>query len=156
MQLVLEETVQAPLEVTFDVFSDLNNAAKNVESIESLEILGGGPVGKGTRFRETRIMFGKEATEEMEISAYDPPSSYTVTGYSCGVEFNTTYRFAEAGDATKVTMTMVSRNKSLFAKVIGPLMGAVMKKSMTKMMATDHGQLKAAAEARAGAGAGAS
>jgi len=151
MQLVLEETVQAPREVTFDVFSDLNNAARNLDSIESLEIVGGGPVGKGTRFRETRIMFGKEATEEMEISAYDPPSSYTVTGYSCGVEFNTTFRFEESGDGTKVTMTMVSRNKTVFAKVIGPLMGAMMKKSMTKMMAADNAQLKAVAESRSGA-----
>lgn len=153
MQLLLEETVQAPRAVTFEVFSDLEGAAQNLDSIQSIEVLGGGPVGQGTRFRETRIMFGKEATEEMEFSAYEPPSSYTVTGFSCGVEFNTTYSFEEAGGATKVTMDMSSRNRTLFAKVVGPLMGLMMTKTMKKAMAADNAQLKAVAEARAGAGA---
>lgn len=154
MKLVLEETVNAPQTETFQVFSDLRNAASRIDSIQSLELLSNGPVGKGTRFRETRVMFGKEATEEMEITAFDPPNSYAVEGDSCGAHFHTVYTFAGNSQQTKVTMTMTSTAHTFFAKVMGPVMGVLMGPAMKKAMRQDHAQLKAAAESVAASAAG--
>lgn len=149
MRLELEESIQAPLPVVFGVFTDLHHAPEHIESITALEVIGKGPVGKGTRFRETRVMFGKETTEEMEISQFDPPRSYMVEGFSCGVAFRTTYTFDSSMGVTTVRMVMESEPRSLFAKIVGPVMGVMMKGAMVKAMNKDHAQLKAVCEARA-------
>lgn len=52
-----------------------------------IELLTDLPVGEGTRFKETRIMFKREATEEMEFVEFDAPNVYTLGSYSCGCEF---------------------------------------------------------------------
>ena len=86
--------VAAPVPAVFKVYTDLAKAAERVDGIVNLEILTEGPVAQGTRFRETRIMFKKESTLEMEISAFDEPHGYTVRGESCGTEFETRFRFS--------------------------------------------------------------
>ena len=74
-RLAISETVNAPLGRTFEAFSDLRSAEKNISGIKRLEILTDGPIGKGTRFKETRVMFGREATETMEVTQWEPRGS---------------------------------------------------------------------------------
>lgn len=149
MKLILEETIAAPVQRVFELFTDLAKAPEHIESITKVELLGKGPVGKGTRFRETRIMFGKEATEEMEVTAFDPPRSYRVEAESCGAHYTTIYEFDGGQRETKVTMTTTSKPISLFAKIVGPIMGVMIKGAMVKSMKADHENLKAIAEGRA-------
>ena len=149
MNLVIEETIEAPIQQVFELFTDLSHAADHVESIKTIEVIGKGPVGKGTRFRETRIMFGKERTEEMEITSFDPPRSYRVEAMTCGAQFTTIYRFEGGQRETRVTMETCMKPVSLLSRVTGPLMGFMMKGSMRKMMSVDHADLKRVAEARA-------
>ena len=60
----MSEHVTAPREVVFEVAADFHNAAElNIQGIDSLEVLTDGPIGVGTRFRETRVMMGKSSTE---------------------------------------------------------------------------------------------
>ena len=73
-----ERFVTRPVEDVFAVFTDLHRAAERIRGIERLEVLTDGPVGKGTRFRETRIMFRREATEEHRVRrpiSPKPPAS---------------------------------------------------------------------------------
>lgn len=151
MKLVIEETIAAPIQSVFELFTDLSHAAEHIESIKSLEVIGKGPVGKGTRFRETRVMFGKEATEEMEITAFDPPRSYCVEAESCGAHFRTVYSFEGGQRETRVTMETTSKPMTFMAKVTGPVLGVLMKGAMKKAMRQDHEDLKRVAEARAAA-----
>lgn len=150
MKLVLEETIAAAPADVFRVFTDLAMAPERIDSIQSLELLGKGPVGKGTRFRETRVMFGKEATEEMEITEFDPPRSYTVEAESCGVHYHSRYTFDGTQASTKVLFTMSTRPASLMGRVMGPVFGVLMKGSMRKAMEQDHAQLKAVCEGAGG------
>ena len=68
--VTIEIDVNASPGRTFEVFTDLANTGNIVRGIKKMEILTEGPVGTGTRFRETRVMMGKEATEEMEITEF--------------------------------------------------------------------------------------
>ena len=153
MKLVLEETIAAPVQLVFELFTDLNHASEYIDAIQRLEVIGKGPVGKGTRFRSTRVMFGKEATEEMEITAFDPPRSYRIEAVSCGTQFATVYRFEGGQRETKVTMETTSTPLSFFAKLTGPILGKMMKKSMVKAMQADHADLKRVAEEQVARGA---
>ncbi|MEK7756681.1 MAG: SRPBCC family protein [Planctomycetota bacterium] len=141
--------VSADATRTFDVFSDLRSADQRVGGIRKLEVLTDGPVGKGTRFKETRIMFGREATETMEVSAFEPGKSYTVTCSSCGVAWSTTFRFTPDGGGTRVDLEMVCRPLTFFARLMSPL-GSLMAGSMKKCVEADMADLRKYLETGAG------
>lgn len=144
----MSEHVTAPPEVVFEVASDFHNAAENVQGIDSLEVLTDGPIGVGTRFRETRVMLGKASTEEMEVTAFDPPHSYVVETESCGCHFRCEYRFVGDISGTNLRLTMDTSAISLFAKLMSPL-SALMMGPMKKCIAADLEDVKSVAESRA-------
>jgi carbon monoxide dehydrogenase subunit G len=141
MQMKLGRTVNAPIAEVFDVFADFNNVAERVDGIQRVELLTDGPIQAGTRFRETRIMFGRESTEEMEITEFKPNDKYVVEADSCGSHFQSTFRFLPAGNRTKVEVELNTRAESMFAKLIYPL-GKLMAGTMKKCLLSDIDQLK--------------
>ena len=141
MNLTLNRTVDASVANVFRVYSDFGNAAERIDGIQKIEILTDETVGVGTRFRETRIMFGRESTEEMEITEFEPNKKYTVEAFSCGAHFQTVFRFEPNGNSTNVQMELNTRSVSLLAKLMSPL-GFLMAGSMKKMFASDIDQLK--------------
>ena len=145
-QVTVDIEINASPLRTFEVFSDLENAAANVRGIQKMEILTEGPVGKGTRFRETRIMMGKEATEEMEITEFTPGELYAHEANSHGSQYISTYRFEPAGDATRVSMTFEGRPQSFMAKVMTLTLGWMMTGMIRKCVGEDFNDLKAVAE----------
>ena len=135
-----------PQDIVWEVMADLENAADRVQAIVKLKILTDGPIGQGTRFRETRIMFKKEATEEMEITAWDPPNSYTTEADGCGCHYTTVITCEGDGDGTKVTMSMSIVPLTTFGKIMGALTGWMMKGVGAKAFAKDLEDLKAFVE----------
>lgn len=57
--------VSAPVERVFEVYTEIHKAAERLPDIIALEVLSEGPFGEGTRWRETRVIMKKKATEEM-------------------------------------------------------------------------------------------
>ena len=144
----MSKTVQAPPDRVFGAFTDLQNAAARIRGISRIELLTPGPVCVGTRFRETRRMFGKEATEEMTVTAYEPPRLYAMGADSCGMRYATTFRFAPDGGGTRVDVEMVATAQTITAKIMGLLMGWIMAPMMRKCFAADMDDMAAAAEGR--------
>ena len=144
--ITVSKSIAAPSARVFELFADFENAAENVSGIKALELLNDGPVGVGTRFRETRVMFKKEAAEEMEVTAFEPDRSYTVACESCGCAYESRFDFVESGGGTEVTMTMNSRPLTFMAKLMSPL-GALMAGTMKKCIDQDMEDLRAIAEA---------
>ncbi len=145
--------VSAPPETIWEVMTDFESAADRIHAIVSLEVLTDGPVGLGTRFRETRIMFKKEATEEMEITVWDPPNSYTTEADGCGCHYTTMITCEGAGDGTTVTMSMSIVPLTTFGKIMGALMGWMMKGAGVKAFAKDLDDLKVFVESSPSASA---
>lgn len=129
----------------FEVFSDFNNAADLVSGIERIEMLTDGSLDVGTRFRETRIMFKREATEEMEITAFEPGKSFTVHCESCGCTYDSTFRFAPDGSETTVDVEFLCRPVTFFARLLSPL-AVVTMGPMKKCINKDLEELKAVVE----------
>ena len=122
-QITASKHFSAPLETVWQVMADLESAAERVQAIVKLEVLTDGPVGLGTRFRETRIMFKKEATEEMEITVWNPPNSYTTEADGCGCHYTTVITCEADGDGTKVTTSMSIVPLTTFGKIMGAAIG---------------------------------
>ncbi len=136
-EIIVSTQVAAALEKTFEAFTQLDKAAERVPAITSLEVLTEGPFGEGTRWRETRLMFKKEATEEMWVTGFNPPNSYTVEAESHGSRYSTIFDFKAEGEGTKVTWAFTATPLSLGAKIMAPIFGVLMKGTMKKCMLGD-------------------
>ena len=139
--------IAAPRAEVFTCFSDLRNAAQRVKAIRKLEVLTEDPIGKGTVFRETRVMFGREHTETMSITRFDPDRSYEVGCESHGCRYRSVFTFVDADDrATDVTMLFEGTPLTFVAKVMGFLMKPLTKRILAEC-AKDLDDLKVACEA---------
>jgi len=145
MKMTLNVEIHAPPERVWAVFTDFHNAASNISGIKKLELLTDGPIGNGTRFRETRVMFGREAVEVMEIADFQPNRGYAVQCDSCGMHYRCEFTFDRTPGGTHVQMSVNARPLTFFARLMSPL-GKLMAGSMKKAMQKDLEDLKAVAE----------
>lgn len=150
MRMQLSTHIDAPADAVFAAASDFPNATEMIGGINAIEMLSpatdGSPIGVGTRFRETRTMFGKQATEEMEVSAFDPPRSYTLSALSCGVQFDSKVEVIPDGQGCRLGYDILGVPTTLFARVVGAITGPMMKGSMRKAMEKDLADIKAFVE----------
>lgn len=145
--VTVSTTIQAPQARVFEVFTDLRAASERLSGLKSLEVLTDGPIAKGTRFRETRVFMGKDATETMEISSFSPPSAYEVVANSHGCAYHSVLTFTPNGpNSTTASMTFSARPNSLPAKLMSALMGWMVKGACRKAMQQDFDDLKRAIE----------
>jgi hypothetical protein len=147
-EINVKKQVEAAPDRVFAVATDLENAASRVKGIEKLEMLTDGPVGVGTKFRETRTMFGREATEDMEITAFDPPRSYEVHAESHGCRYHTVISFTPVGSGTEMAMNFQATPLTMTAKMMAVVFKPMMN-SLLKCLDADLEDLKAAAEGEA-------
>jgi hypothetical protein len=143
--LAVNRNIAAPREVVFRHLSDFRNAPARVSGIKRVEMLTDGPVGKGTRFKETRIMMGREATETMEVLEFNPPVGYVLGAESCGCRYRSEFRLTHSGSGTDVQMTFDATPLTFFAKVMSFLMRPMMKSCM-KLIAKDLDDIKSSIE----------
>ncbi|NOT00066.1 MAG: hypothetical protein HOP29_05520 [Phycisphaerales bacterium] len=144
--------IAAGPETVFERASDFHHAPQVIPAIVRVEMLTDGPVRVGTRFRETRMMFKREATETMEVLEFERPHRYLLGMESCGCRYRTEFRFTPNGQGTNVQMQFDGRPLTFFAKVMSVLMKPMMK-SLAKMVEKDLDDLKAAIESGKARGA---
>lgn len=144
-RVTVSRSVAAPPAEVFAACADFARAADRIKDILRVEVLSPGPVGVGTRFKETRKMFGKEATETMEVVAFDPPAGYELRAVNCGTEYRTWFTFTPDGAGTRVDATFQSRAVALWAWPFTPLM-YLMRGFLRKCLAGDLDQIRAAIE----------
>lgn len=140
--ITVERTIAASPQRVFEASTDVRRWAEIVPAILRVEVLTDGPVGKGTRFRETRKMFGKEATEEMEFLVFDPPKGYVLGAQSHGCRYRTSFDVLPTAQGTRLVMRFEAEPLTLGAKVMAFLMKPMMRK-MADMCGKDLDAIKA-------------
>ncbi|KHL12102.1 carbon monoxide dehydrogenase subunit G [Mumia flava] len=154
--LSLSQDVAAPPERVWEVLTDLPGTAAVLTGVTRIEVLTDGPYAVGTRWRETRRVFGREETQEMWVGAVDPPRSTVVRARAGGIDYDTTFTLEPSGAGTALTMefrgedTSTSRLKRLVETLTAPLGRSVTRKIMRR----DLEDIAAAAEGRPSENAG--
>jgi hypothetical protein len=130
MRFEFERSVRAEPAVVFARATDFARASEVVSSIVACEVLTEGPIGVGTRIRETRRMFGREATEEMEITRFDEAArGYTLECRSNGCHYVSDVDVCEGPDGTSLfRMTFEATPLNLVAKIMAFLTRPLAKK----------------------------
>ena len=135
--ITVSTNVSAPIDQVFEVYTDLEKLVERIPTITALKILSDHPFGEGTRWRETRLMFKKQQTEEMWVTGFERPNKYTVEAESHGMRYSTRFQFVPDDAGTKVTWTFSGTALTLGAKVMAPIFNVLMKGTMTKCMRGD-------------------
>lgn len=146
MSISVSRHIDAQPDCVFQLASDFARLPERIPEITRVEVQTPGSVGVGTKFRETRVMFGKEATETMEVTGFNPPHEYQLRAGSCGARYDSIVRFDPDGAGTLATITLTITPQSLFAKLMQPL-GWMMNGMLKKCFAKDLDGLAKSAEA---------
>lgn len=147
MQLSTSITINAPKEAVWKVMTDIEKSPNTIQGIKNVEVLEQPESGVvGLKWEETRIMYGKEATEIMWITEAEENSYYKTRAENHGMVYETELRLTEEGSRTKLTMTFNGTAQKLVAKIIGGLMMPMIKKGMIKALNQDLQDIKKVAE----------
>ncbi|MEM7748285.1 MAG: SRPBCC family protein [Pseudomonadota bacterium] len=148
MQIQLSIDIDATPEQVYAVGMDIERWPKVVSAITNTEILSEGPVGVGTVFRETRIMFGREASEVMTIDTLEPPHRYLFTAENHGTAYVTDHIVEALADGrSRLSVIFTGTAKTILAHLFMPL-GLLLAGSLKKQLMGDLEDLKREIESR--------
>ncbi len=143
----LTRTINAPVADVFRCVSDIREYSKVQPQIVNVQFLTDQQLGTGTRFRETRLMNGKEAMTELEVTEFVENDRVRMVADSHGTIWDTVFTVKSVGAATELNMVMDAKSYKLIAK----LMNLLIKGMITKAVSKDLDQVKAYCESRDGA-----
>jgi hypothetical protein len=147
MRTSVSTDIAAPRKKVWAIISDIENATKNIPAIEAVEILHK-PKGKlvGLKWKETRTMFGKKATETMWITDAVVDSFYKTRAESHGAIYVSKLSLADHDGGTRLTMEFDGKAVTFGAKLMWGLMGWMFKGATRKALQADLEAIKKAVE----------
>ena len=144
-------TVNASGETVWDLITDLPGSTDRISGIDKIEVLDGGTEFRvGTRWRETRKMFGKSATEEMVVTEVNEGTSYSTRADHGSTVYVSTMTVDQIDDAhCRLTMGFGATTSGRVGGALSKLTGWAMASSVRKMMQADLRDIASAAESAA-------
>lgn len=134
-------------EAVWSAISNIENWADSISGIESVEILERPPAGfVGLKWRETRTLFGKTATEDMWVTDAVENEFFQTRAENHGCIYISTRRISEAESGVRLTMSHETRPQGFLTKLVSIPMGFVFKGMMKKLLLQDLTDIKNAVE----------
>ncbi len=143
-QYHVTRTIDAPVDLVFRTVSDINHFSKAVPHIEKVEFLTEQRTGIGTRFRETRLMNGRQAATELEVTEYVENDRVRMVADSHGTVWDSVFTVKPDDGRTELTLKMDGTAYKLVSKV----MNAMIKNMIGKALEQDMDSVKTYCESR--------
>ncbi len=149
MQVSESVNIMASPAAVWKTITDIEHAESTIRGIDKIEILepATGPSIVGLKWRETRTLFGKAATEVMWIVDAKEPSHYDTRAESHGAVYTTRMALEAIEGGTRLSMTFNGEPQTMGSKLVWALTGWMAKGYMRKALKQDLADIKAAAEA---------
>lgn len=147
MKISVNVNIDAPKEKVWKVITDFKNSVTNIEAITAVEILEEPKDSLiGFKWKETRNMFGKEASETMWITEAEENSYYQTRAENHGSVYISRLNVEENNGVTNLRMDFDGQPQSFGAKVMGAIFGLFFKGSMRKAVQRDLEDIKKVVE----------
>ena len=135
-RLAIARAIDAPVSQVWEIFTDIEGAEQRLSAVEQIELLSSEPFAVGTRWRETRTLYGKSATAEMRISALELHRFYTVEAGATSTRYTSRFDFRSVNPSTtEVTFTFSAESRgkrAAVSKVFWPLIKGRMAKDLRR------------------------
>jgi hypothetical protein len=133
-----EVEINSTKEKIWSVITDIENSPDVISGIKKVEILAE-PEDElvGLKWRETRTIFGKTATEDMWITEAAENKYYKVCAESHGSRYKTNFYISENNGSCILKTEFISEPISLFSLLLSNAIGFLFKKSTEKALKQD-------------------
>ncbi|KDE11968.1 MULTISPECIES: SRPBCC family protein [Rhodococcus] len=145
----LSRFVDAPPDRVWRVLTSVDSAPQILSGVQGVERLAGVGYEVGTRWRETRTMFGRAATEEMTVTAVEPGRHTAVEAESGGVRYRTEFDVApeRAGTTLTVRFSADAGRPGRIRRALTALVAPLALRATRKALHQDLDDIAAAARA---------
>jgi carbon monoxide dehydrogenase subunit G len=116
-----------PAEV-FDFITDQGHVADWNDHVQRVEVVGGGPVGVGSRLRQHRLRNNRDFVLEFDVRTHEPPRRHVVEGSVFGVATTMAFVIEPAAEGSRVTMEADVKGRGL-SVLLAPIVTREMRKS---------------------------
>ncbi len=146
--LTVSQEIAADAATVWSIAVDMSRWVEVIEAIEVVERLDGGTdFGVGTRWRETRTMFGKKATEEMEVTEFEDGVRYGTFAESHGSKYFSEISVTPTDSGCRLSMNFRGEPQTWITKIADKTIGRLFMSTTRKALAKDLADIGAAAEA---------
>jgi hypothetical protein len=130
--------------------TDLKGLERVLSGVDKVEVLTEGTFGVGTRWRETRTMFGKQATEEMTVTEAVAPDRYVTVADSHGMHYVSEIALRPAGQGATIVRMTFSGGPAEGSRMgfVAKLMSRLGAKAVSRALAKDLDDVAASVERR--------
>lgn len=142
--------IPAPAAVVWSVITDVGDCPNYLGAVTAVEILAGpNPIELGTKWRETRSMFGRSTTEEMVVTGLIPGEQYTVTSQAHNAVYTSTLTVTpiDAGSCS-LALSFASNATGNLARLGAATVGRLFAPATRRALVADLVDIEAAAVAR--------
>lgn len=133
-RITVTRTINAPIDVVFRTVADIREFSKALPHVVKWEFLSDVQSGVGTRFRETRLMKGKEATTELEVTEHVENDRVRMVADTHGTVWDTVFSVTSGDGNTTLAMTMDANAYKLLLKLMNLLIKGMITKAVEKDM----------------------
>jgi carbon monoxide dehydrogenase subunit G len=121
-------TIDCPINEVFDFISDLRNGPKMNEDILSVEKLSEGPIGVGSKFKETKVIRGRNAEAMIEVVQFEANKAFSAQSEVNGLKVTYHYQLSEGNNGTIVKFQCEVKTSGLIMTLTKPLITKILKK----------------------------
>lgn len=147
MNVEVQVEINGTKENVWKVITDIENSTNTIRGIEKIEVLEKPADGIiGLKWRETRTMFGRTATEVMWITDAVENQSYKTRAESHGAVYVTTLKIMDAGENVRLSMNFEGKPQTFGAKIMSALTSGMAKKATQEALMQDLMDIKARVE----------
>ncbi len=143
MQVSTEISINANKAAVWKAITDIENSARMISSINRVEVIDK-PAATlaGLKWKETRTLFGKEATETMWVTELKEHEYYATRAENHGSVYITKRSLNESNNSTLLTTTFEGMPQTTTARLLSFLMSPLIKSSIRKTLAKDLQEIK--------------
>jgi len=122
MTITVSEEINAPREQIWHVITDIDSWSDTISGILNIDVLNKPEAGVvGLKWKETRMLFGKEAIETMWISAAEPNRFYETTAENHGMIYTTRFDLDDSNDKTNLTVEFSAKPTTVASKLMSAM-----------------------------------
>lgn len=130
--ITVSKLIDAPVAEVFRTVAHVDVMSKALPHVTRFEVLTDRTEGVGVRFRETRVMNGREATTELEVTEYTPDERVRMVADTNGTIWDSVFAVRRVDNKTDLTLTMESRPYRLMARIVTPLIQGPIRRAVDK------------------------
>lgn len=146
MTITVSEEINAPRERIWNIITDIDTWADTIAGIVSVEVINRPDSGiVGLKWKEKRVLFGKEAVETMWITAAEPNSWYETRAENHGAIYSTRLSLDDSGGRVVLTMTFSAKATTIVSRLM-TAMSFLFNGTMRKMLQKDLSDIRRVAE----------